>query len=117
MSNRCTFGFPSICHCYTRCHIRKSCPCKKLKVLCTVQCHQGHTCTNCKTSSVVEGSVDLTLKTPDYPQETILKPSMSSKQRRILCSKAWLDDTMLDKGQALLKAQYPHITELHSVIL
>ena len=28
---------PSFCHCRTRCHSQKSCPCKKLKVLCTVQ--------------------------------------------------------------------------------
>ena len=86
-------------------------------MLCTVQCHPGHTCTNCKTSLAVEGSVDLTLKAPDYPQKTILKPSLSSEQKRILCSKAWLDDTMMDKGQALLKAQYPHINGLQSVIL
>ena len=85
---------PSFCHCRTRCHSGKSCPCKKLKVLCTVQCHPGHTCTNCKTSLAVEGSVDLTLKAPDYPQKTILKPSLSSEQKRILCSKAWLDDTI-----------------------
>ena len=33
---------PSFCRCRTRCHSQKSCPCKKLKVLCTVQCHPGH---------------------------------------------------------------------------
>ena len=105
---------PSFCHCRNRCHSGKSCPCKKLKVLCTVQCHPGHTCTNCKTSLAVEGSVDLTRKDP---QKTILKPSLSSEQKRILFSKAWLDDTVIDKGQALLKAQYPHISGLQSVIL
>lgn len=65
----------------------------------------------------MEGSVDLLLKAPESPQKTILKPALSSERKRILCSKAWLDDTLIDMGQSLLKAKYTHIGGLQSAVL
>ena len=92
------------CHCRTRCHSGKRCPCKKLKVPCTMECHPGHTCTNCNASAVKE-TVDLTLKTtPQSPQRIILDVALSPEQKSILSSKAWLDDKLIDMGQSLLKA-------------
>lgn len=56
----------SFCRCHTRC---QSEPYKKLKLPYTVDCHRTYvcTCTNGK-SSMVEGCVDLSLKSPEYHQ-------------------------------------------------
>ena len=74
----------------------------------------GHLCPNCKASIVVQ-SVDLTLNTT--PKNTILKAALSSEQRSIISSNAWLDDALIDMGQSLLKAKYEHINGLQSVVL
>ena len=81
-----------------------------------MKCHPGHTCTNSNTS-MAKGHMDLTLASPESPENTIIKATLTSEQKRVLCSQAWLDDTLIDKGQSLLKEMYPHISGLQSTVL
>ena len=93
------------------------CPCKKSRVPCSVECHPGHECTNC-VPLPEQMSVDLTLKeTPSSPKKDTPSELLSKEQRSILSSNAWLDDTIIDMSQSLLKAKYGHNNRMQSVIL
>ena len=97
-------GIP--CKCHTCCNSRKNCPCKKSGVPCSVECHPGHECTNC-VPLPEQTSVDLMLKeTPSSPKKDTPSELLSKEQRSILSTNAWLDDTIIDMGQSLLKAKY-----------
>ena len=105
------------CKCHTRCNSRKNCPCKKSGVPCSVECHPGHECTNC-VPLPEQTSVDLMLKeTPSSPKKGTPSELLSKEQRSIFSTNAWLDDTIIDMGQSLLKAKYGHINGMQSVIL
>ena len=110
----------TLCRCRTRCHSSKSCFCKKQIVPCTIECHPGHSCTNCK-ASTMEETVDLTMETnSDVIVEKLVEPTvLSSEQRSILCTNGWLDDMLINLGQSMLKAKYQHtgISGLQSVVL
>ena len=43
--------------------------------------------------------------------------AVTSVQKHTLCTNAWLDDTLINLGQSMLKAKYLHMSGLQSVLL
>ena len=99
----------SACQCHSRCHSSNNCPCRKEKTYCSLYCHPGHTCTNCNSTST--DVVDLTVVNTETAKAHL------EDHQLVLSSNAWLDDKIIDLGQAMLKKQHPHIGGLQSVVL
>ena len=105
----------STCQCHSRCHSSKNCPCRKAKTYCSLHCHPGHTCTNCNSTST--DVVDLTVVNTGTTRAHSEDDQLRGQLRVVTSSNAWLDDKIMDLGQAMLKKQHPHINGLQSVVL
>ena len=92
----------------TRCHSKRSCPCKKQNVLCTKLCHPAHSCVNMHTCSAKSPTIDLMMESEDFEfmQKSTEQTLPTQAQRNILCSYMWLDDTLVNLGQDMLRQQY-----------
>ena len=64
-------------------------------------------------------AVDLTMDATSEAtlQSPVKHSTLTSAQKSILCTNAWLDDTLINLGQLMLKAKYQYINGLQSVLL
>ena len=108
--------------CRTRCHSKKSCPCKFSAKPFLPTCHPGHTCTNTEvdhtriTSETISSpSTTATTRTQNW----LVCGGISLQQthKTIFQSTAWIDDEIITAAQNLLQQQYPAEGGLQSPIL
>lgn len=113
-----------LCHCRTRCHSQKNCPCKATGQSCLPGCHPGHTCTNTG-NKPMSPPIDLSEQTVTSNTNPDLENwkncggiNLNIKHKNILLScSAWLDDDLIGAAQSMLKQQHPEVGGLQLPIL
>ena len=110
------------CKCRRRCNAWKSCPCRRAGQLCSIGCHPGHTCTNCKEVSAKK--IDLSKSTSHHPTHfaspwiVVAGVGLYEQHRLILTSPTgWLDDDIIRVFQYQLQLQFPKVGGLQAPAL
>lgn len=112
------------CQCRTRCHSRKSCPCKQAGHCCSQTCHPGHNCTNnaLKSTSLPVDLASMHMQTASNTADqkkwkNCCGVSLTERHKKILSNGEWLDDAIIDATQFMLKQQCPQVGGLQSTVL
>ena len=110
------------CYCRNKCGAKKSCICKQNNQLCTKECHIGHSCTNTKAPRMPEHVITVSGGDASPSQKVLLWKEICGIQLKkehlnILRSPMWIDDTIINASQLLLKKQFPSIGSLQSPVL
>ena len=108
------------CACRAGCQKSESCVCKKNQIMCSFLCHPGHPCFNCLDKQPPCATIDL-LEESGIPENAITcttgSTGLTTRQRQIIKSGKWLDDTIMNMGQKMLQKQHPQVNGLQSVLL
>ncbi len=99
----------------------KSCPCKKASQYCSIECHPGYSCTNCRAKDS-SGSIDLSKEASPAPSAmswvVVGGVTLYEEHRLILSSpEEWLKDDIIRASQNLLKEQFPLVGGLQAPAL
>lgn len=114
------------CHCRrSRCSARKSCTCKRNGQFCSVGCHPGHSCTNCKNDDDQPKTIDLSKVNTTSQENHAPRPwkriqwiSLTERDKEILVTPGeWLDDNLINAAQILLKMKFSAVGGLQSCTL
>ncbi len=115
------------CTCRTKCHAKRSCPCRKADKFCSELCHPVRKCTN-HLKPIKDNKSNVKISIADYTPSTVQStsiwktvcdtPILHSHQDILnSTSKAWLDDVLINVGQKMLKSQFPAVEGLPNCIL
>ncbi len=114
------------CTCRTKCHAKKSCPCRRANQLCSELCHPTRKCTNYSKSKHQENieSINIDNYSPaniqpasDSVWKNVCGIRVLHSHQEFLQSQEWLDDVLINVGQKMLKSQFSAMNGLQNCLL